>query len=292
MQHQDSVFTRMVGPGQVGIVNLCYNGGGQGKKNQLIPGRAAVNKRNMSIGDSLRLARAWVVHLYTAMGLLAAFFALQAVITGNASSVFLWLGFAAVVDATDGFMARRFEVSRWLPDFSGRKLDDLVDYINYALIPVFFAYQFALLPPGSAFLCVFVLIAAAYGFCHEGAKRADGFFTGFPNFWNIIVFYLYLFRWPLMVNALVLAFFAILVFVPTSYISSSTRALRPLTYLLISLYFVLFIPLWLRMDNPLPLLTYSSLVFPAYYLGASFYLHFGLKQRDKKELPITDSLGG
>ena len=42
---------------------------------------------------------------------------------------------------------------------------------------------------------------ARYGFCRTDAKTADHFFTGFPSYWNIVAFYLYVLGWPPAVNA-------------------------------------------------------------------------------------------
>ena len=63
------------------------------------------------------------------------------------------------------------------------------------------------------------------------AKTADHFFTGFPSYWNIVVFYLYLAGWPPCSSMpLLLLVLAILVFVPIRYVyPSRTPVLRSLT---------------------------------------------------------------
>ena len=35
------------------------------------------------------------------------------------------------------------------------------------------------------------LLASAYGFCRKQAKTDDGYFLGFPSYWNIVAFYCY-----------------------------------------------------------------------------------------------------
>ena len=42
-----------------------------------------------------------------------------------------------------------------------------------------------------AWLLWLPLLASAYGFSQVNAKTPDGFFLGFPSYWNIIAFYLY-----------------------------------------------------------------------------------------------------
>src|ERR1043165_1101811 len=39
-------------------------------------------------------------------------------------------------------------------------------------------------------------LASAYGFSQTNAKTDDGFFLGFPSYWNIVAFYLYVLRLP------------------------------------------------------------------------------------------------
>ena len=62
------------------------------------------------------------------------------------------------------------------------------------------------------------LLASAYGFSQVNAKTDDGFFLGFPSYWNIVAFYLYVLRTPEWVSVSVIAILSILTFVPTHYI--------------------------------------------------------------------------
>ena len=221
---------------------------------------------------NLQVARAWFVHFYTALGLITAFAAFQALIAGNARSVFLWLGAALVLDATDGPLARRWQVTRWLPTFSGRKLDDIVDYINYTLIPVLFAYQFQLLTGLSGVVLPLVLLASVYGFCQQEAKTEDGYFTGFPNYWNLVIFYLYLLGAPSAVSAAVLACFALLVFIPIKYLTWKSPVLRRMTFSLSMAWGVSLVGLLIWFQAAPLWAVWLSLLYPAYHLSASFYL--------------------
>ncbi len=72
-------------------------------------------------------AFAWLTHLYTASGALLAFLALLAVIAADYRAAFLWMLAAVIVDATDGWLARRARVKERLPSFDGARLDDIVD---------------------------------------------------------------------------------------------------------------------------------------------------------------------
>lgn len=223
--------------------------------------------------------RAWAVHLYTSLGLIVALFAVAAVARGDALHTFLLLGVAMFIDATDGVFARRWCVTTWAAGLDGRKLDDITDYITYAFIPVFFAYQFKMVEGLGVAILGLVLICAAYGFTQKVAKTTDGFFTGFPNFWNLLVFYLFLFRVPPTVTALIMLFFALMIFVPIKYVSYSTKSLRAAAYL-ISLVYGLFLAAILATWNNLDIrLVWASLAFPLLYGIVS--LHLYLKQEGR-----------
>jgi phosphatidylcholine synthase len=119
-----------------------------------------------------------------------------------------------------------------------------------------------------------MLLSSAYGFSQEAAKTSDHYFTGFPSYWNIIVFYLVVLKAPPAVNAVVLIGLALLVFVPIAYVyPSRTPTLRVptlalgLTWALLVLVMISQFP---RISRPV---LYLSLVFPAYYLILSLVLN-------------------
>jgi phosphatidylcholine synthase len=217
--------------------------------------------------------RAWTVHLYTSLGLPAGLLALQAILQENARAAFIFLGIALFIDATDGTLARAWKVTTWTPSFDGRKLDDIIDYLTYAFLPIFMAYRFGLVTGSLGMLTLsIVLIAASYGFCNKAAKTTEGFFTGFPNFWNIVVFYLFLLRTPQVLNMIVLLILAALVFVPMEYVSFSARPFRKLTLSMAGLYGIALLFLLINFNEVMPPVVIPTLVFPAYYFILSIYM--------------------
>ena len=74
---------------------------------------------------------------------------------------------ATVIDATGGWLARKERVKETLPGFDGSTLDNLIDFHTDTSLP---------------------LLASGYGFSQVKAKTADGFFIGFPSYWNIVAF--------------------------------------------------------------------------------------------------------
>src|SRR3990167_6082434 len=174
----------------------------------------------------LSLVLAWLVHLYTALGAVIAFATVLCIEQKLFQEAF-WLVFLAVaVDATDGTLARALRVKELIPWFDGDRLEDIVDYANYVIVPAFFLVRAELLPRQDAlWLVALPLLPRAYGFSHKEAKTADYFFRGFPSYWNIVVFYFYVLQTPRWVNAFAIIILSILVFVPVKYIYPSRSPL-------------------------------------------------------------------
>jgi phosphatidylcholine synthase len=221
-----------------------------------------------------RLA-AWGVHLLTASSVPAGLLALRATVQGDAATAFLWMAYTVAVDAADGTLARAVRVKQVIPWFDGSRLDDIVDYFTYVLVPAFFLLQMNLLPSAWAVpIVALVVIASAYGFSQTAAKTADHFFTGFPSYWNIVAFYLYTLGWSPAVNAAWLVALAVGVFIPIRWVyPSRTPTLRWLTVALGIAWGVIVVYALLNLDTvPRPLVV-ASLAFPIYYAALSLYLH-------------------
>lgn len=218
---------------------------------------------------------AWSVHLLTAIGTLVGFLALRATVAGDLREAFLWLAVATAIDAADGGLARAARVKERTPTFNGARLDDIVDYLTFVFVPAFMAYHARLLPePVAVPVVAAMLLSSAYGFSQEAAKTADHFFTGFPSYWNIVVFYLVVIGAAPAVNALVLAVLAVLVFVPIGYVyPSRTPTLRRVTIPLGVVWALLVVALIWQFPAVSRFVLYASLVFPAYYTVLSFVLH-------------------
>lgn len=222
-----------------------------------------------------RRAAGWSVHAYTALGLVCGFYALRETVAGNAQATFLWLFTALVIDSTDGMLARAVDVKHVVPEYDGRKLDDITDYLNYVFIPVYFAFRFQLVPAGCDWVLALPLLASAYGFCSESAKTNDGYFTGFPSYWNVLVFYLYILGVKPWAGALLFGYLALMVFWPVKYLypSQAPRFRRPLIALTL-VWFVAYVFMVFNVHSIPPVLAWGSLAYPAFYFAFSFWLHF------------------
>src|SRR5947208_16843336 len=137
---------------------------------------------------------AWGVPLYTALGLVAAAGIAVLIVNGGAESfrwAFALMLLATLIDATDGTLARRVRVKEVLPGFDGRRLDDLIDFLNYTSLPLLLIWRAGILPAGREAWLLVPLLASAYGFCQLHAKTADGFFPGFPSCSHVVALYPY-----------------------------------------------------------------------------------------------------
>ena len=132
----------------------------------------------------------YAVHVYTATGAVWAFLTAIAIFQDRYALAFFWMTVAVVVDSTDGALARWVRIGQSAPRIDGRKLDDIVDYLNYTFLPLVLIWHADWLPQPAWLWVVFPLIASLMAFSNVGAKEDDdGFFVGFPSYWNAFAFY-------------------------------------------------------------------------------------------------------
>jgi phosphatidylcholine synthase len=219
---------------------------------------------------------AWLVHLYTALGAVIAFVTVIRIQQDSFREAFWLMSLAVVIDATDGTLARAVRVKDVIPWFDGDRLEDIIDYANYVFVPCLFLMRADLLPrQDAAWLAVLPLVASAFGFCRKEAKTADHFFLGFPSYWNVVVFYLFVLQTPRWINGFAIIILSILVFIPLKYVyPSRSPSYRVLTNSLgilwaVSVLFILYL-----LPEPPRYLIFASLAFPAYYTLLSFWLQF------------------
>jgi len=217
---------------------------------------------------------AWCVHAYTALGLACAAGMAVLIVRGDDASfrlAFVLMVAATAIDATDGALARRARVGEVLPGFDGRRLDDIIDFQTYTSLPLLLIWRASLVPAGWDAWLLAPLAASAYGFSQADAKTDDDFFLGFPSYWNVVSFYLYVLRPPQPWAMAVLLVLAFLTFVPTRYLYTSRAGRWSLPTNLAgtawALALVVILWQWERTPRWLPPV---SLLFPLYYMGLSW----------------------
>ena len=243
----------------------------------------------------LTRALAWGVHLYTATGLALAAVIAVLLVQGGPGAFrwsFVLMALATFVDATDGTLARKVRVKEVTPNFDGRRLDDITDFLTYTFLPLLLIWRAQLLPAGAEWVLLLPLLASAYGFCQCTVKTDDGFFLGFPSLWNVVAFYLYALQLSGPTSLAVVVTLAVLTFVPSRYLypSQPGRLNAVHNVLAVAWAGMLAWVLWGLPDHgPLRLggggdvrpFTQASLFYPAFYMGASWFVsvRFWLRPR-------------
>jgi phosphatidylcholine synthase len=167
----------------------------------------------------MRIAAAWLVHLFTASGVVLAFLALEAIWSGQWRLALLWLLAALAVDGVDGTLARWARVKAHAPRIDGEAFDLIVDYLNYVFVPAIFIVRAGLVPEALALpLAAAILLSSVYVFVRRDMKTPDNYFRGFPALWNVVALYLYVAQPGAAAGAAIVALLAILSFAPIRFV--------------------------------------------------------------------------
>jgi phosphatidylcholine synthase len=236
---------------------------------------AATVRNEEAIGGEVspaRIAVSWGVHLFTASGAVIGAVALVEIGNGNLPRAALLMLAAFAIDALDGTLARAARVAQVLPQVDGRRLDDMVDFVNYVVVPAVFMVAAGTLPHwGFAALPV---LASCYGFSQAAAKTEDDFFLGFPSYWNIVAIYAWALGTSPAVGTGIVVFLSLMVFVPIKYVyPSKLTVLRTATAVLGLLWILALAVCVLAPDRVRAFhLLELSLAFPIYYFALSLWL--------------------
>jgi len=188
-------------------------------------------------------AAAFSVHGFTALGAGVALIAMLEAVREHWAAMFAWLGVALIIDALDGPIARRLDVVRVQPNWSGEVLDLVVDFITYVFVPAYaITASGLLLPLAAPLLGIGIVVTGALYFADRRMKTDDNHFRGFPALWNAAAFYLFLLHWPPAASTLAVAALIVLTFIPFHVLHPVRVArLRGLTLTLIAVWAVLVI---------------------------------------------------
>jgi phosphatidylcholine synthase len=204
---------------------------------QMDPG----NKQDSTSISSAMRAAAFSVHVFTALGAGIALLALLEAVREHWAAMFAWLGVALVIDAIDGPIARRLDVARLQPNWSGDVLDLVVDFVTYVFVPAYaITASGLLLPLAAPLLGVGIAVSGALYFSDRRMKSADNHFRGFPGLWNLAAFYLFLLHLPPALSSLAMAILIASTFAPFHVVHPvRVVRLRRLTLTLIGIWALL-----------------------------------------------------
>jgi phosphatidylcholine synthase len=237
-----------------------------------------VEGRPLTAGERVR---GHAVHLYTASGIVLAALAAAEIFSRRPDPrlVFVLFAAATMVDASDGFLARRWEVKRTAPEIDGRTIDDIVDYTTFTFLPLLLVWRMEWVPQPALAWIAPAMIASLFGFANTGAKdEGGGFFRGFPSYWNVVAFYAGLLH-PLVSGVMIVAL-ALLTVLPVRFIYP-TLAPRPWRVpLLVGAFAWLALMLWMLKDFPdvAAWKLWISLSYPLAYTLLSWHL----SRRDRR----------
>lgn len=229
-------------------------------------------------------ALAWGAHLFTSLGLIAAAgMAVMIVRSGDVAfrTAFGLMLVATLIDALDGSLARMLHVQEVLPNFDGRRLDDIIDFHTYTSLPLLLIWRAGILASGWSVLLLFALLASAFGFSRVAAKTADGYFLGFPSYWNIVAFYLYFLEPPRWFSIAAITGLALLTFVPTRYLyPTQPGTLNRITNIFGAVWTVMLVWILASAPEQRGTLVFLSLFFPVYYMLTSWWVSLRTSSRD------------
>ena len=162
---------------------------------------------------------AWAVHGFTASGAVLGFLAIISILNNDLVGAFLWLGLALLIDGIDGALARKIGVLDKTPNIDGSTLDNVIDYLNYVIIPALMIYWFQMVPNGwEIILPAGIFAVSLYTFANLNMKTNDYYFSGFPAVWNIVVLYFYILNTHPIINVIIILLLFILTFVPIKFV--------------------------------------------------------------------------
>lgn len=227
--------------------------------------------------ERLRRIAAYSVHLFTASGIIPAALAMHEMFKPDCDPtiVFCYLLLTTLIDALDGPMARRLDVKQNAATIDGRTIDDLLDYLTFAFIPLMLIWRMDWLPAGTGPTVILAMGASLMGFAHVEAKdERAGMFRGFPSYWNAFAFYAGIFSTQVSpwLSAVVLWALTVMTMSPVWMIYPNLapklwkRSIMAGTAIWAAIMFGM---LWYY-PNPPTWMLFVSLIHPLYYFYASW----------------------
>lgn len=183
---------------------------------------------------------------------------------------------AALIDGTDGILARRVKVRSVLPRFDGSMVDNVIDVLTFVWVPVFIMGSQGLLP--HVLWTAIPILAALYAYGQVDMKTDDAFFLGFPSYWNGVALYLYWLRPEPAIAVLAVIIPGILSFIPTRYLYPSKNSILSKTSWIGGLAWAALVFYMLLQDTPDQRLVIFSMIYPAWYMVSSFWVDNRLRQ--------------
>lgn len=245
----------------------------------MINGGTSQRRESQDSSPAAKRILGYCVHLFTATGVVFAFLAAAEVCSATPEPrlVFLYLAIQVIIDALDGPAARAVNIKYSAPAIDGRKLDDIIDYLTYTFVPLLLIWRMGWVPEPGLLWIAPAIVASLFGFCNVGAKHEEeGYFLGFPSYWNIVAFYLGLWYplvgpWP---GAILIAIFTIATVLPLKFIypNLAPPPWKRVTIIGAILWTLAFAWMLWNYESVPPWFMLLSLLYPIGYLALSLYV--------------------
>ena len=172
------------------------------------------------------------------------------------------MAFALFVDGVDGTLARAVNVKQNTPEIDGAILDNIIDYLNYVVVPVFIFYSLGMAPePYLLLSCIAILLVSCFTFTNTNIKTDDFYFSGFPAIWNIVVLYFYILESSEFINFLFVILFCVLTFIPFKYVHPfRVVEFRKITLMMTSIWMITTTILLLDLSFSNPIFTSANFI--------------------------------
>lgn len=231
--------------------------------------RSAAAKKTPRLLPRISFARAFAVHVFTASGAACGLMALIAATNRDFTAMFAWLGAALFIDGVDGTFARRLDVKRAAPRWSGDALDLVVDFTTYVFVPAYALVAGELLPqPFAIPLAAAIVVSSALYFADREMKTDDYHFKGFPALWNGVAFHLFLLQLSPIIAAGIIAVLIVLTFVPIKFVHPMRVVrLRILTLAVVAAWSMLSLYALIEGLNPPAIVAWLATACGLYLMG-------------------------
>jgi len=240
-------------------------------------------KNIIFISRKVNRAFAWATHFFTASGMIFGFLGLIAILNGEQTLAFLFMGLALVIDGVDGTLARYVNVKEVLPEVDGGTLDNVIDMFNYSILPVLMIYWFSMVPYNFVNLtCIAILLASCYTFADKNMKTSDYYFKGFSALWNLLVFFLFILDFGIWFNFAAICTCLVMTFVPIKIIHPlRVKELRTPSLTILVVWCICAVFLILQKQEDL-LADLYILVFTAWLMSTGYFVWISLRRSFKQ----------
>jgi phosphatidylcholine synthase len=231
---------------------------------------------------TLSKTRGYLVHLYTMSTLAFVILGIQWTLEGRYAAALIAMAVTLVIDATDGALARKYHIAHTAPGIDGALLDNVVDFTSYVFLPLLFMMHAGMLAQPMTLFAAVVAFSSAFGFSRTSAKQVDeGFFVGFPSYWNVVALYAFLLDLPAGATTALVLVLSLLVFVDVRFLYVSRLRRHRLLHLALGGAWgvACLLALLLEPGGLRTALIYGSLGYVAFYTAHSLLADLGARRR-------------